>query len=150
MNIKEIRNGQAYTAKLGSHSFSGHVFISPNKDYIWFCSNNEHVDGDESPNLLGYKYSWAVTVYPDGVLNTIDLKSIKFLEGKDKIIKIEDYKRLATYTFKVLRTNIKFGCGEVLLPISSIKAFVEISNILKERGLELTELDWKVLNAQFS
>lgn len=150
MNISEIKNGQAYTAKLGSHSFSGHVFISPNKDYIWFCTNNEYLDGDESPNLLGYKYSWVVTIKPDGTLNIKDLYSIKLLNGKDKIISIKDYKRLANYNFKILKTNVKFGCGEVTLPIASIKAFVKISNILKKRETVLTELDWEILNAQFS
>lgn len=165
MNIKEIRNGASFSANISGEKTKGHVFIHPNKTKIFLCQNL--MEGNQSPNLLGYSLSWQVNVNKGEIaFKSENVENFKLTATAPRKISIKDFKEISEWSFKTEEGLVKFGCGAVTLPQETIQNFVavkslpftekqiedyfKVMNILSEREVTLSATDWKVLNAQFS
>lgn len=137
--MNDIKQGSPFSLKEGNEIIKGHIYIEGRT--LWLCHNSKSKDGSPSPNKLGYKYSWLVAVNYSNI-------AYKIIKGIPK--NPDDYfSMLAGYNAKMTPISVIFGCGEVKLKKEEIKIWNKIRNIIRERGITLTEKDHKVLNKFF-
>jgi len=113
--LKEIDHGQKFKANISGYFVEGK--ISKNKfGSIYFCTNNDKLDGDYTPDKFGYKYSWAL----DEEVNSLKV----LIKNKYVQVKANQY-TIFKHKFKINKDVFTFGCGAVKLNRKEIQDYVK-------------------------
>lgn len=143
MKATEIKNKSWFSALIDKNHVIGRVYV--HKNDVFLCQ--DYCDGCDSPDKLGFRFSWVVRGV--GVAKALIFEKESVTEFKlhtrKPALDLTKVNIICGYHVEKTGNKLKFGCGAVTLPISEIKSFLKIRNILEERNITLSEIDLKVL-----
>lgn len=102
----DVPNGSKFTAVIDGDRASGRIFKE--SDDKWYLCQDK-IQGEESPNKLGYKYSW----YFDPSYPIHEDVKIKTITPDPKFEIPPTPPKLGDYTPRIYKGYIKVGCTEI-------------------------------------
>jgi len=108
INWEKVPTGTKFTAKISGENCSGLIYNDPRHKRIYFCQNTRA--GNESPNLLGYRYSWVRNYYETDRNNS---SSNIILSPKNKNFKCPELLEIGDHIVKFCKGKITFGNTEI-------------------------------------
>lgn len=125
---KTFAHGGKFTGIINDVRCTG--AISFQNDRVYFCTNDERLDGCRTDQKFGFKYSWVL----DTGVKEITKVNFKYTEKKPEYIH--------GYEYVISKGVLKIDCGAVKVKVSDIKDWLKgnknkvILDILKQRGIE--------------
>lgn len=125
---KTFAHGGKFTGIINDVKCTG--AISFQDGTVYFCTNVMNLNGEETDQKFGFKYSWVL----DECVEEITKVDFKYTEKKPKSIH--------GYSYVINKGILKIGCGAVKVNVSDVKDWLKgnknkvILDILKQRGIE--------------
>ena len=120
--MSNIKDGDEYNGVINEFKCSGKISVESDK--IYFCTNDQGLDGSDAKNKHGYKYSWVFdNTVTSIIINNIEVITVKIVTpyrcfpieiGKtynSELIKKDEYVYEGLHSYKALDGAKKYSTG---------------------------------------